>query len=88
VYHLHRTELNATFLETLRSRIDAERVTITIAPEHNDKAAFEEKILASVQDAVSFVFTTTDAHDEFEEFSEKLLRDESVDSEQYKRMKA
>lgn len=46
MYHLHRTELNATFLETLRSRIDAERVTITVAPEvHEQQSTHLETII-------------------------------------------
>ncbi|MFY7999828.1 MAG: hypothetical protein ACOVSW_14620 [Candidatus Kapaibacteriota bacterium] len=80
VYHLRREELNAAFLDGVRSDIDAERITVVISA---DNAAFEEKIYASVQDPISFVFEG----DEFERYSEQLLRGEQPSVESYKRVR-
>jgi threonine synthase len=46
VYHLNRADLTAAFLESIRSSIDAERVTLTIAPEtHVNKPLTLEQII-------------------------------------------
>ena len=88
VYHLNHADLTAAFLESIRPSIDAERFTLTIAPETQDtKRAFEEKIMDSVHDSVSFVFKSGGTHDEFEEFSTKLLCGKSVEPEQYKQVR-
>jgi hypothetical protein len=87
VYHLNRSELTAAFLDSIRSSIDAERVTLTIAPEQATKRAFEEKILDSARDSVSFVFKSDGANDEFEEFSAKLLSGEAAPIERYKQVR-
>jgi hypothetical protein len=128
VYHVHRSDITTALFDDIRSKIDAERVVITVEAEHiptqslhdlierNRAAAYEyvvpyedfdemvkaferdenfdvisaitaykvfrKKILASIQDPVSYVFKGN----EFEEYSEKLLRGESVDVEQYKQV--
>ena len=80
VYHLRREELTAAFLDDIRSSIDAERITVVIS---DRDAAFEEKIQDSLQDPVSFVFEG----DEFERYSERVLRGEEPNAERYKRVR-
>ncbi|TAE27636.1 MAG: hypothetical protein EAZ92_09155 [Candidatus Kapaibacterium sp.] len=45
VYHLRREELNATFLDGIRSGIDAERITVVISPEKRESSAIAEQSL-------------------------------------------
>jgi hypothetical protein len=46
VYHLNRADLTAAFLESIRSSIDADRVTLTIAPEvHENKTSTLEQVI-------------------------------------------
>jgi hypothetical protein len=128
VYHVHRSDITTALFDDIRSKIDAERVVITVEPEvvvaqslddlieQSRAAAFEyvvpyedfdemvkaferdenfdvisaitaykvfkKKILASIQDPVSYVFKGN----EFEQYSEKLLQGENADVEQYKQV--
>lgn len=87
VYHLNSSELTTAFLENARRRIDTERVIVTIAPEATIHSAFEEKIMSSLKDPITYSFQSDELHDEFEEFSSQLLSGNSIDNERYKQIR-
>jgi hypothetical protein len=88
VYHLHRSEFTATFFDELRSAVNAsiggERIKIVVEQEEERPfTALEQKIMDSANDPVRYVFEG----DEFEVFAQKVMNGETVDVEQYKRVR-
>lgn len=84
-YHLDTSELDNRLIDSIKSMFKNGRVTVTVEPDLTTMPMSElaEKIGRNKASNIAYVFEG----DEFDEVAEKLLRDEPVNVNRYKRTK-
>lgn len=82
-YHLEASELDNRLIDSIKSLFKSGRVTVTVEPDTTSlpTAALVEKVKRNETSNVTYVFEGN----EFDEVAEKLLHDEPVDTNRYKR---
>jgi translation initiation factor IF-3 len=84
IYKLDEAELDYKLLEAIKVAFKGQKLRITVHAETPGDAvaieSFEQKVLQNAASKVSYVFEP----DEFDQYTEKSLRSEKTDAEQFK----
>jgi hypothetical protein len=80
IYKLDESELDVKLLEAIKVAFKGQKLRITV--ESLEMETYEQKVLKNAASKVSYVFEP----DEFDQYAEKSLRGEKVDTEQFKRV--
>ncbi len=85
-YHLDESEFDYKFFKSIKAAFKGKRLTLNLKAESPSKmteTAFEEKIQQRQNSAVSYLFEG----DSFDDIASRLLKEEPIDIEKYKKVK-
>jgi hypothetical protein len=83
-YHLDESEFDYQFFKSLKATFKGKKLAITVKPQNEPSKSLEKLI----EDAENADVWYTFEGDEFEKFTDKILKGEEIDHEQYKRTKS